>query len=232
MTVAPTNTALFAIPVAVGIVTGVVLAHLYASDVVEDHPLQAQDALLTASSLTGGGSPILGDPDAPITIVEWGDYQCTYCYLFHNNTLGLVIDEYVDTGKARMIFKDFALNGPDSALAAAASHCANDQSMYWEYHDELYRNWGGENTGWVTRDSLGSIASTVGLDMQEFSRCMDLQKHAQKVQGLYKSGQKIGIDATPSFIIFDDIHAIKVVGNQPFEVLVGAVERLKSDRGY
>ena len=112
---------------------------------------------LVPSKLIENGSPILGDSNAPITILEWGDYQCTYCYKFHQNTLNVINEDFVKEGKVKLVFKDFPLNGPDSHLAAQASYCAEDQGKYWEYHDELYKNWGGERTGWITRDSLKDL---------------------------------------------------------------------------
>lgn len=186
-------------------------------------------AALYASSLTSNGSPALGSSTAGVTMIEWGDYQCTYCYLFHNSTLDAIKATYVDSGEVRVIFKDFALNGADSVLAAAASHCAGDQSRYWEYHDTLYANWGGERTGWVTQDALDAFASATGLDVPEFKKCMASEAHIQAVADAYVAGQMIGIDATPSFIIFNDTHAVKIRGNQPLEVFLNAIERLRTD---
>lgn len=174
--------------------------------------------------LLEGGSPALGDPGAAITIVEWGDYQCTYCYRFHQDTLGTIRELYIDTGEARLVFRDFALNGEDSALAAEASRCAADQGMYWEYHDALYENWAGERTGWVTRGALDGFAASVGLDAGVFAGCMDSGRHAGAVERAYEAGVALGIDATPSFIIYGGGEAVKIRGNQPLEAFVRAIE--------
>ncbi len=100
----------------------------------------------------------LGNESAKITLVEFGDYHCTFCKRFHVNTKDLLINNFVKTGKVRFLFKDFPINDisptNSSTLAAEASYCAADQQRYWAYHDELYRNWKGENTGWVSADSL------------------------------------------------------------------------------
>ena len=144
---------LFAIPIAVGILTGMFLACYSQS---ED-----DSTLLTESKLIQNGSPITGNPSATITIVEWGDYQCTFCYKFHHSTFNTIKQDFIETGKVKLVFKDFPLNGPDSVLAAEAAYCAQDQGKYWQYHDELYKNWGGEKTGWITRDSLDKFATTV-----------------------------------------------------------------------
>ena len=127
---------LLAIPIVIGIVTGMFLAF---------YPESENDSkLFTTSKLIENGSPIMGDSNAPITILEWGDYQCTFCYKFHQNTLDTINDDFIKTGKVKLVFKDFPLNGPDSILAAEAAYCAEDQEKYWQYHNELYKNWGGE----------------------------------------------------------------------------------------
>ena len=201
---------LLIIPIIIGIATGGFLASNFSDD--------SDSTKLTAQNLIENGSPMIGDSSADITILEFGDYQCTFCYRFHQSSLKVIQEEYIDSGKVNLVFKDFPLNGPDSILAAQASHCANDQEKYWEYHDELYTNWGGERTGWVTRDSVEQFASTVGLNLAEFNSCLDENKYRQKVLDLYKFGQEIGIDATPSFLIFNDEKVIKIRGNQPVEV--------------
>ena len=128
------------------------------------------------------GSPHIGTSSAPITIVEFGDYQCTFCYKFHKNSLDVIKKEYIDSGKASLIFLDFPLNGPDSVLAAEASHCANDQGKFWAMHDEIYKNWNGERTGWINRASLSNFGQTAGLDVDALERCLDSKKYEKKVQ--------------------------------------------------
>jgi len=87
---------------------------------------------------TAMGSPILGDPAAPITIVEFGDYQCSSCYTWFHKEKPAIYENYIATGKANLVFVDLAVLGRDSPIAAQASYCAEDQGMYWEYHDSLY----------------------------------------------------------------------------------------------
>ena len=181
-------------------------------------PHETKQDELTPQTLIQNGSPLLGDPNAKITIVEFGDYQCTYCHLFHENTKDAIIQQYVNTGKVNFVFRDFPLNGPDSVLAAEGSYCADDQGKYWQYHDELYKNWGGEKTGWVNQKSLDKFATTVGLDLSKFDKCMSDKKYEQKVLDNQKFGEKIGIDGTPSFVIFGGKNITKVVGAQPLSV--------------
>jgi protein-disulfide isomerase len=208
---------LFAIPIIIGIITGMFLAF---------YPQSEDSKLLTKSTLIQNGSPIIGDPSAEITILEFGDYQCTFCYKFHQSTLNTIKQDFIETGKVKLVFKDFPLNGPDSVLAAEAAYCAQDQEKYWQYHDELYKNWGGERTGWITRESLDKFATTVNLDLEKFNECLDDQKYSERVNQMYEFGKEIGIDATPSFLVFNNEKIIKITGNQPLEVFLKSIDEL------
>lgn len=209
---------LLAIPVIIGIAVGVFLTSFPETE--------KKSEAFTASKLIENGSPIMGESEAPITILEWGDYQCTFCYKFHQNTLNVIKEDFIKSGKVKLVFKDFPLNGPDSLLAAEASYCAEDQGKYWEYHDEIYKNWGGERTGWVTRESLEGFADTVNLDLTEFNKCLDNHKYENKVNTIHEFGKELGIDATPSFLIFNDQKVIKIRGNQPLEVFLKTFDEL------
>ena len=209
---------LLAIPVMIGIFSGLFLAFYPEAE--------TESNLLTTTKLIGGGSPIMGNSNAPITILEWGDYQCTFCYKFHQNTLDAINEDFIKTGKVKLIFKDFPLNGPDSFLAAEASYCAQDQKKYWQYHDELYNNWEGERTGWITRESLNEFGNAVNLNLDEFNTCLDEHKYQSKIILLYEFGKEVGIDATPSFLVFNDEKIIKIRGNQPLEVFLKTFDEL------
>ncbi|MCV0398871.1 MAG: DsbA family protein [Nitrosarchaeum sp.] len=206
------------IPIIVGVLVGIFLAFNQES---ED-----DSTPITKSKLIEGGSPIHGNPSAPITILEFGDYQCTFCYKFHESTLKTIEKEFIKTGKIKLVFKDFPLNGKDSVIAAEASYCAHDQGKYWQYHDEIYKNWAGEKTGWITRESLDTFARTVGLNLDKFNMCLDNHVHYDKVNNLYDFGRNIGVDATPSFLIFNDEKIIKIRGNQPLEVFLKTFDEL------
>lgn len=182
---------------------------------------------LTPQMLVQNGSPMLGDSNAKVTIVEFGDYQCTYCHLFHKDTKDALLQQYVNTGKVNFVFRDFPLNGPDSVLAADAAYCAGDQDKYWQYHDELYNNWGGEKTGWVNQKSLDKFATTVGLDVDKFDKCLSDKKYEQKVLDNQKFGENIGIDGTPSFIIFSGKDITKVVGAQPISIFQQVIDKFQ-----
>ena len=206
------------IPIVIGIIAGLIVVMSTVDNTSSNE--------LTIEKLSENGSPIMGDPNAPITILEWGDYQCTFCYKFHQNTLNVINEELIKTGKVKVIFKDFPLNGPDSKLASEASYCAHDQDKYWEYHDQLYENWAGERTGWITRESLSEFAELVNLDTIKFNKCLDENKYKNKINSIYEFGNSIGIDATPSFLVFNDEKIIKIRGNQPLEVFLKTFDEL------
>jgi protein-disulfide isomerase len=216
------NYYLLAIPAIIGIFVGAYLG------IVENDEVGNNETLLTAQKLVKNGSPIFGDHNAPITILEWGDYQCTFCFRFHESSLSIIHKEYIETGKVNLVFKDFPLNGPDSVLAAEAAYCAEDQGKYWSYHDELYTNWAGERTGWITDDSLNQFAITSDLDIEKFNSCLDDHKYRQRVLDLEQFGREIGIDATPSFLIFNDEKIIKITGNQPIDVFRKVIDDLSN----
>jgi protein-disulfide isomerase len=206
------------IPILIGLAVGTIL---WIS------PMDSNDSkIFTISKLIENGSPIMGNPNAPITILEWGDYQCTFCYKFHQNSLDMIKEDFVKTGEVKIIFKDFPLNGLDSKLAAEATYCAQDQAKYWEYHDELYKNWGGERTGWITQESLNKFAITIDLNLKEFDDCLDNHTYKDRVNTHYQFGKELGIDATPSFLVFNGEKIIKIRGNQPLDVFLKTFDKL------
>jgi|TARA_B100001105_G_scaffold160225_1_gene128946 protein-disulfide isomerase len=206
------------IPILIGLAVGAILV-ISSTD-------SNDSKTYTVSKLIENGSPIKGDPNAPITILEWGDYQCTFCYKFHQNTLDIINEDFIKTSKVKLVFKDYPLNGPDSLLASEASYCAQDQEKYWQYHDELYKNWGGERTGWITRESLNQFAMTINLNLKEFNNCLDNHTYKDHVNSHYQFGKEIGIDATPSFLVFNGDKIIKIRGNQPLDVFLKTFDEL------
>ena len=171
------------------------------------------------SVFTDNASPILGNPNAPITMVEFGDYQCTFCSKFFHETENSIITNYVKTGKVKMLFKDYIILGQDSMNAANAAHCANDQKSFWEYHSMLYNNWAGEDTGWADITHLHEFANTLGLDMDMFSTCMSDLKWNELINLSSIDGQKLGVSGTPTFFVIDQNNdVIKITGAQRYDV--------------
>ena len=207
-----------AIPIIIGIVIGIGLT-LNLESTPNDSSILNKENLMQ-------GSTILGNPDAKITIVEFGDYQCTFCYKFHDETMKKIDQAYIETENVNFVYRDFPLNGPQSILASEASYCAQKQNKFWEYHDTLYNNWGGENTGWITKNVLLGFANDIKLDLDSFSQCLENSEFKQKVLDNEQFAREIGIDATPSFLIFNDNELYRIIGAQPFEKFEQALQEL------
>ena len=174
---------------------------------------------ITMDTFLSNGSPILGDPNAPITLVEFGDYQCHYCNVFFQSIEKDIVKNYVDTGKVKIIFKDYNIIGEDSVIASQGAHCANDQGLFWEYHDILYSNWTGENNGWASSENLAIFAQQIGLNMNKWSECMKKGSHSQIILKSNDDARTLELTGTPAFFIINSEGEVsKLFGAQPFEV--------------
>ena len=174
------------------------------------------------------GSPPLGSESAPITIVKFGDYQCEACYHWFHNTRSTVIDNYIETGKAKLVFVDLPFLGRDSPKAAEASYCAEDQGKYWEYHTMLYTFQDGPpDSGWADRDRLNSFAFSLDMNIDEFNDCMDSSKYKNRVKANYDEAVKNGVQSTPTFIIIsEDGKREQFSGSQPYSVFAATIESM------
>ena len=174
------------------------------------------------------GSPILGSESAPITIIEFGDYQCEACYAWFHNTRDTLIDNYIETGKAKLIFVDLPFLGRDSPTAAQASYCAEDQEQYWEYHTILYTFQDGHpDSGWADRDRLNSFAFSLDMNMDEFNECMDSSKYKKRVKANYNEAVENGVQSTPTFIIISsDGVKEQFERAQPYSVFASIIESM------
>lgn len=165
------------------------------------------------------GSPVLGSDNAPVTIIEFGDYQCPQCDRWFKTIRPDIEEEYINTGKANLYFVDLAFFGPDSINAAEATYCAGDQDRYWDFHSILYSNQQGINDGWASPDNLKSFASQLGLDMNLFDSCIDSDKYKNRVERNALEAKRNGASGTPTFIIVGSDGTQKMIeGAQPFSV--------------
>ena len=179
---------------------------------------------------TSMGSPILGDPDALVTIVEFGDYQCHFCKIWFDQTKPDIDMTYIQTGQVNLVYVDLSILGSDSIKAAQASYCAEDQGAYWSYHNTLYEFQEDKiDGGWANTERLKAFAQSLGLDTDEFDECLDSGKYAERVK--YNKEQAIahGAKATPTFFIVsgadtDNPTQIEIGGAQPFGVFERVIE--------
>ncbi len=148
----------------------------------------------------------LGDPNAPVKIDLYEDFQCSACDQYTTSTEEQVLKNYVDTGKAYYTFHNYiiidqAVGGSESDHAANAALCANDQSKFWEYHDMLFTNWNGEGTGAFSDKRLVAFAQALNLNMSSFNSCFNAKAHENEIQADIAKGQQLGITGTPSIFV-------------------------------
>ena len=171
-----------------------------------------------------------GDPDAPVTIIEFGDYQCPGCGGFAMSVKPQVELALVETGQAKFVFYDFPLVTihPNAFLAARAARCADDQDLFWEYHDNLFRNqpsWSAEAN---PMGSFRNYAEAVGLDEGVFTACVNSDRHADVVSANMQLGAALGVSGTPTLLVERD-GEVRRLNNMDYQAIAAAVESLSGD---
>jgi len=162
----------------------------------------------------------MGDPNAPVVIEEYSDFQCPACQFFHTQTLEQVVDEYVKTGDVYYRFHNFPFIGKDSQAAALGGYCAAEQGLFWEFSNILFANQIGENAQSFSSARLEAMADIIGLDA-EFAKCLREERYQDLVEADYLAAQEAGVDSTPSFFINGEL----VTGALPFETIQGYIEQ-------
>jgi len=162
--------------------------------------------------------PKRGTDKAPVTLIEFSDFQCSFCRKFRQTTLPLLDKKYISTGKAKFIYRHFAVLGKPSEMAAQGAECAGEQGKFWEYHDKLFASAGSPLA--FTGGKLKSYAKELGIKSQAFNQCLDSGKHLKKVEGETAIGAFLGARGTPAFFLNGQL----LVGAQPFEVFESLIE--------
>ena len=190
-------------------------------------------ALVVISSATTGGGKIeriqqisaegrtRGSATAPVTVIEFADFQCPACKRFAETTGNELEEVYIATGQVRLEFRNMAFLGPESVLAAEAAACANDQGKFWEYHDRLFEGQQGENRGAFSSERLVHFAREVGLDEAKFITCMESERYKQMVLDETEAGREAGVDSTPTFFVNGEL----VRNVQSFEELQQIIDQ-------
>lgn len=169
--------------------------------------------------------PIIGNPKASITFVEFYDFQCGYCKLFAQQTLPKIIEKYIKTGKVKIIFKDLINQGENSVQAAAAANCAYQQNKFLDYHNELFAL--GDSSKPLTRENILNTAKKLNLNVFKFNSCLANITAREDIEQDTKEGKLAGATGTPTIFI----NGIKIVGAQSFSVYETIIEQeLKTAR--
>ncbi len=168
-----------------------------------------------------GDDPVKGNPNAPITIIEFSDFQCPFCARFYHDTLPQVDENYINTGKAKLVYRDLPLESlhKNAKSAALAAQCANEQGKFWDFHDKLF---GGQSI-WQNQspDDLSSTfmsyVNDLKLDSKKFESCYTSSKYLDKIEKNMADAAKLSTTGTPTFFIGTEKDGfIKLVGAQPF----------------
>ncbi len=189
----------------------------------------------------------IGDPNAPILIEEFSDFQCPYCARFSDETEGQLIAAYVETGKVYFRYRSMGnflsdniarAGGPpgtESEDAAEAAYCAGDQNKFWEYHDTLFANQTGEGVGDFAPRKLTAYAEALGLDMQAFQSCIDSGKYRDQVAQDGVDGAAAGVTGTPSFLLTytvnGEVRTKLIVGAQQIGAFQAEIEAALAEMG-
>jgi len=181
------------------------------------NPSSSASQSKSVNELSVKSGPILGSASAPITIIEFSDFQCSFCKRFWADTLPKLREAYIDQGKARFIYRHFAILGKHSEQAAQAAECAAEQGKFWEYHDQLFKNQGGLA---FTETKLRQYARDIGLNAGAFGACLGSGKHKDKVERETTAAAYVGGRGTPFFIV----NQRHLVGAQPYEVFQKVID--------
>ncbi len=194
---------------AVGLAVVVVLVLIYFNR--DDSGGTASEPVTVPASVGANADLIkdgrtLGSADAPVTVIEWGDYQCPACGNFNRTTKQRLIDEYVSTGQVKFEYRDLPFldnnaSGSESDDSAAAAYCAGEQDRFWDFHDTLFNNQIGENNGAFAKKRLTEMATQLDLDVDAFESCMDSDAAQDAVQAMADEAETQQVRSTPTFII-------------------------------
>lgn len=178
----------------------------------------------------------VGNPDAPIRIDEYSDFQCPFCRVFMEKTEEALLEEFVTGGSVYFVYHSFgAFIGVESGQAAEAAYCAGDQGKFWEMHDIIFVNQTGENVGAYADRRLTAFADTLKLDMGEFNKCFNSNKYSHLVDQDMEAGKAENISATPSFVLSYRVNGqekkVVIEGAQPIEAFREQIEAALAEMG-
>jgi protein-disulfide isomerase len=156
-----------------------------------------------------------GSADARVVVVEYGDYQCPACGRFAETVKPQIVEEFVNSGQVRFVFRSFQFIGEESQWAAEAAECANEQGKFWDYYEKLYSSQVGENAGAFNKENLEGFAAELGLQTEQFNQCLASDKYTEKVKSETLEAQNLGLRGTPALLV----NGIFVEGGSQYDIL-------------
>ena len=205
----------------IGLLAGIIIGLNLPSILLSFQPEEDETSFLRVEGVSSDDDPFLGSPEAPITIIEFSDFECPFCKRFFDGTLKDIITNYVDTGKVKYVLRDFPLSDihPDAEIAAEAANCANEQDKYWEFHDLLFQN----QEDWISGNTtveFKKYGSSLGLNEEQFALCLESGKYVDEILMDMQDGLNAGVQGTPTFYI----NGVKVVGAQVYSVFKQVID--------
>jgi len=180
--------------------------------------------------ISADNDPIIGNPDAPIIIIEFSDFQCPFCARFHIQTLPTIMEEYIEKGTVKLVFRDFPIQSihPNAVPASVAAECANEQGKFKQMHDILFEKqneWSNLETVYAI-ELFNQYSEQINLEQEQFSSCLSTAKYVKEIQNDLNDGRTYGVTGTPGFFIGNqEMGFVELKGAQPFESFKKVIDR-------
>ena len=179
--------------------------------------------------ISADDDPVIGDPNAPVTIIEFSDFECPFCARFHVQTLPAIMEEYINDGKVKLVFRDFPIQSihPNALPASLAAECADEQGKFKEMHDALFDNQ-GQWSNVQTADAVAlfmQYANAMQLEQEQFDSCLTNGKYIDEIRNDLIDGRDYGVSGTPGFFIGnDEVGYVELTGAQPYEAFKRVID--------
>lgn len=192
-------------------------------------PTQAPSTEETRIFVSLSDDPVKGNPNAPVTIVEFSDFQCPFCARFFAQTLPQIQQNYIDSGKVKLVFRDFPIESihANARAASIAAECADDQNMFWQYHDKLFEG----QTQWArlsasdAANTFKQYATELGLNSENFDSCLTSAKYSDEINEDFQNGANYGVTGTPAFFIGNDKNGyVILIGAKPYSAFQQVID--------
>ncbi|HSF28532.1 MAG TPA: DsbA family protein [Nitrosopumilaceae archaeon] len=196
---------------------------------ITPQPTQAPPTEQTRIFVSLSDDPVKGNPNAPVTIVEFSDFQCPFCARFFAQTLPQIQQDYIDSGKVKLVFRDFPIESihANAKAASIAAECADDQNMFWQYHDRLFEG----QTQWArlsandAANTFKQYATELGLNSENFDSCFTSTKYSDEINEDFQNGANYGVTGTPAFFIGNDKDGyVILIGAKPYSAFQQVID--------